>query len=288
LGALVALICSEILFAGGNATEPGKGSRLHIALSGTMFHEVPEGTAKQALENLKSLIEKQTGRKSELSVEEKLDQLTEKLLKHELDMASVMGYEFAWVRLKNPKLRPLVIAVNGDLPVCAHLMVQKDNAAVGMKQLQGKTLALPQETLPSCRLYVERQCRAFSKSPQNFFAQITTPATLEDALDDVIDGAATATVVDSLCLDSYKRRKPGRATKLREVQKSIRFPPAAIIYEEGVLDEKELNEFRDDLLQAKQDADARRLLTLWKLTGFEPVPDDYEKTLADVAKEYPR
>jgi ABC-type phosphate/phosphonate transport system substrate-binding protein len=181
-----------------------------------------------------------------------------------------------------------VVAVNGDLPLCAHLLVQKDNPAASVNQLQGKTFALPKDTLPFCRLFIQRLCQAQTKSLQDFFKQTTTPPTLEDALDDVIDGVASSTVVDSLCLDSYKRRKPGRATKLKEVQKSIVFPPGAIVYHQGALEEKELQQFRSDLLRSKEDADARRLLTLWKLTGFEPVPDNYERLLTTVAKEYPR
>src|SRR5262249_18859600 len=159
---------------------------------------------------------------------------------------ALMGYELAWLRSKDPKLRPLVIAVNGDLPLCAHLMVQKDNPANSMKELQGKTFALPKDTLPFCRLFIQRLCQAQAKSPKDFFNEPTTPPTLEDALDDVIDRVVASTVVDSLCLDSYKRRKPGRATKLKEVQKSIPFPSGAIIYHEGDLEEKELQQFRID------------------------------------------
>jgi hypothetical protein len=28
-------------------------------------------------------------------------------------------------------------------------------------------------------------------------------------------------------------------------------------------------------------------MTLWRLTAFEPIPADYEKTLTDIVKAYP-
>jgi ABC-type phosphate/phosphonate transport system substrate-binding protein len=250
-----------------------------------MFRQVSEANAKQALENLKALVERQTGRKCELVIEKQLDQLADKLARKQLDMAALMVYELAWLRVKDTKLRPLVIAVNGKLPLCAHVLIHKDAPTTSMAQLKDKILAQPKDLPPFCRLFTERQC---PKSPQAFFKQITTPPTLEDAIDDVIDGAAAATVVDSLCLESYRRRKPGRATRLKEVQKSIAFPAGAIIYRDGNLPERDLQEFREELLRSKEDADATRLLTLWKLTSFEAVPDHYERTLAAVSKEYPR
>ena len=44
---------------------------------------------------------------------------------------------------------------------------------------------------------------------------------------------------------------------------------------------------RYGLLNAKQTLLGRQLLNLSKLTGFETVPDDYERTLTDIVKAYP-
>ena len=41
------------------------------------------------------------------------------------------------------------------------------------------------------------------------------------------------------------------------------------------------------LLDAGQTPRGRQMLTLWKLTGFEPVPADYAQTLADIVRAYP-
>jgi ABC-type phosphate/phosphonate transport system substrate-binding protein len=287
LAVIFFLPCAALFIAARGAAKPPPASILRIGLSGTLFHQVPESTAKEGLQNLKSLIEKQTGRKNELIVEEKVDEMAVKLVERKLDLAAFIGYELAWAKVKNPKLEPLVVAVNGDTPLRAHVMVQKESPITEFAQLKGKPVAFPADSLPFCKLYLERQCLARGKTPQTFFAKMTNPPTLEDALDDVIDGATQGTVVDSLCIDAYKRRKPGRFTRLKELQKSQVFPAAAIVYFPGTLDEKSLESFRDDLIRSKHDADSTRLLNLWKLTGFELVPRDYEDNLTEIAKAFP-
>ena len=116
---------------------------------------------------------------------------------------------------------------------------------------------------------------------------MTAPETLEDEIDDVVDGAVQATAVDTLALDAYKRRKPGRSSRLKEIQKSQLFPAPVIAYQPGAQDDATLARFRDDLVRTNQNADGQRLLNLWKLTGFEVVPDNYEKELTAIAKTYP-
>ena len=41
------------------------------------------------------------------------------------------------------------------------------------------------------------------------------------------------------------------------------------------------------MMNANRTALGRRLMTLWRLTGFEQVPPDYDQTLADIVKAYP-
>jgi ABC-type phosphate/phosphonate transport system substrate-binding protein len=110
---------------------------------------------------------------------------------------------------------------------------------------------------------------------------------VEDALDDVVDGVAQVYVLDSVALDCYKRRKPGRFTKLRIVHSSEVFPAAVVAFRAGGLDEATLARFRDGMMNANRTTLGRQLMTLWKLTGFEQVPPDYEQTLTEIAKVYP-
>ena len=41
------------------------------------------------------------------------------------------------------------------------------------------------------------------------------------------------------------------------------------------------------MIGAGQRTGTKRVLMLWKMTGFEAIPEDYEQTLIDIAKVYP-
>jgi ABC-type phosphate/phosphonate transport system substrate-binding protein len=269
------------------AADDPKPPTLRIVLSGSLFHEVPDAKANQALQSMKELVSRQTGRPAEGSVEKDVDKLAKQMAEGKKDLGVFLGYEFAWAKQKNPKLRPLVIAVSGDEAMRAHVMARQGSTAANLTDLKNQTLALPKEGRAHCRLFVERQCKSQGKSPQEFFARLTTPANVEDALDDVIDGLVQATVIDSFGLEAYKRRKPGRFAKLKEVQKSEVFPAPVVAYQDGAFDEATLKQFREDLLRTNQDTEGQRLLGLWKMTGFAQVPEDYERTVTEILRTYP-
>ena len=41
------------------------------------------------------------------------------------------------------------------------------------------------------------------------------------------------------------------------------------------------------MITAQQTALGRQLLTLWRMSGFEPIPKDYDQILAEIVKAYP-
>ena len=93
---------------------------------------------------------------------------------------------------------------------------------------------------------------------------------MEAALDDLVDGTVQAVVVDEVALTSYKRRKPGRFAKLKELKKSPVFPAAVVAYRPDKWNDTDLKTMKDALLNAHQNPEGRQLLTMWKLTGFAP------------------
>ncbi len=146
---------------------------------------------------------------------------------------------------------------------------------------------MPQQSKLHCHLFADKCCNASHKAACQFFSKMTTPPNSEEALDDVVDKDAAAAIVDGVAFDSFKRRKPGRASKLRVVLTSDIFPTAVIAYRPGVVDEATLTKFREGLVGASSSILGRQMLTLWKLTAFEAVPDDYEATLVEIIKNYP-
>jgi ABC-type phosphate/phosphonate transport system substrate-binding protein len=136
-------------------------------------------------------------------------------------------------------------------------------------------------------LFVERQAQAAGKKLDAFFSKVATKENAEDALDDVVDGVIQATVVDRAALEAYKRRKPGRFKQLKPAAESKPFPPVVVAYYGTNLDDATLRRFRDGLLGAAKKERGQMMLTLFRLTGFEPVPDDFGKVLAETRKNYP-
>jgi ABC-type phosphate/phosphonate transport system substrate-binding protein len=205
----------------------------------------------------------------------------------ELHLAMFQGYEFAWAQEKYPELKPLAIAVNGERYPVAHVVTRRSNPARQFVALQGGSLSLPVTSHGFLRLFVERQSEANGKNSETFFATITFPDNVEDALDDVVDGRVQATVVDQAALDAYKRRKPGRSRQLKEVARSQPFPPMVVAYHGSTLDSATLQRFQHGLLNAVNKKKGETLLTLSRLTGFEPVPEDFDRVLAETRKAYP-
>ena len=99
---------------------------------------------------------------------------------------------------------------------------------------------------------------------------------------------AVCPLVDGVALDGYKRRKPGRFAQLKVLLQSATFPAAVIAYRPGSVDEALVKRFRDGLLNAHELPLGRQLMIMWHLTGLEPVPSDYEQTLAEIARVYPQ
>jgi ABC-type phosphate/phosphonate transport system substrate-binding protein len=134
---------------------------------------------------------------------------------------------------------------------------------------------------------VERQSQANGKELKTFFSRSTSPENVEDALDDAVDGVVQAAVVDRASLEAYKRRKPGRFNRLKEVAHSQPFPPTVVAYYGTVLDQATLQRFQDGLLGASRKDRGQTLLTQFRLTGFDPVPSDFDRVLAQTRKNYP-
>lgn len=258
---------------------------LRIGSSGSLTKELPRAKVDTANDALKKLILTETGFKSDLIVSGSLDKLEEEIKSGKLHLGIFQGYEFAWARQRNPELKTLALAVNEYPRLVVSVLARADSRATGLADLKGKVLAMPTVSLGHGKLFVDKQAGA--SKPEDFFAKITAPETVEDALDDVVDGIAQVAIAERVALDAYKRRKPGRFAKLKEIQKSEVFPVPVLVYHEGKLDKETLRKFRDGVLNAHTKEDGKRTLGLWKLTSFEPVPEVYEKQLADILKAYP-
>jgi ABC-type phosphate/phosphonate transport system substrate-binding protein len=235
-----------------------------------------------------SLVESQTGLKSELLLVPTADGLRQQMEAGTVQFGLFHGFEFAWMKQKAPALQPLMIAAPEYRPIRSFLVVHSGSKAAGFADLKGKTLALPNGSREYSRLYLERSCKALGGPPEAFFGRITTPKTAEDALHDVADNREVqAAVVDGSAIQCFTERNPGRAKRIKVIGSSAVFPQSVVAYREGMLDAEVIRRFRDGMCRAHTTPRGRRLLSLWLMTGFEPLPADYPKALSDIAKAYP-
>jgi ABC-type phosphate/phosphonate transport system substrate-binding protein len=231
-------------------------------------------------------VNSQTGLQSQLISGGSPFHLAERLARGQVQLGIFDGVEFAWAHQKYPDLQAVALAINGKPYLRAFLIVPAGGAR-GISDLRGRSVAVPSRSHEHCYQFLARLCRGRGAEGRPFF-MLTKQENAEDTLDDVGDGLLPAAVVEEACFDSYQRRKPGRAAQLKVLQQSEEFPVPTLAYSTGKVDNGMLRKLRDGLLNMKKDLSGREMLTLWHLTGFEPVPPDYQQTLQHIVQIYPR
>ncbi|MBY0523877.1 MAG: phosphate/phosphite/phosphonate ABC transporter substrate-binding protein [Gemmataceae bacterium] len=286
LAAGVGVLCSLLLAAPADG-QPLDQKVLRIGTSSTLTADATGAKEKAASASLRAFIKEETGLENEIVPVKDWRELSEKIEKGKLQLGVLAGYEFAWAQEEHNKLKPLALAVNVHRYPVAYVVTRKDGKAMKLNDLQGQGIAVPGSEQPFVRLFLEREAKLAGKKMDTFYAKITNPPNIEDALDDVVDGTIQAAAVDRAALDSYKRRKPGRFAQLKEVAHSPPFPPTVAAYQDGSLDQKTLAQFRSGLVNANRKEKGQMLLTMFKLTAFEPVPKDFDRVLAETRKAFP-
>src|SRR6516225_2017567 len=89
----------------------GKDKVLNIGSSGSMTQSTSNVKEDDALETLRSFIKDETGMENKIVNEKDWQAVVDKLVKKELQIGVLQGYEFAWAQEKEPALKPLMLAV---------------------------------------------------------------------------------------------------------------------------------------------------------------------------------
>jgi ABC-type phosphate/phosphonate transport system substrate-binding protein len=267
------------------ADEPGP---VRMGMPASMFRDVKPVVFAALAKPFYSLVEMQTGLKSDLTLIQTPDEMREQLESGKIQLGVFHGFEFAWMKQKAPTLQALMVAAPQHRPLKALILVAQDCPAKTLADLKGKTVALPQGTREYVRLFLSRGCQALGQSPDAFFGQVTKPATPDTAMHQVVDEEGVqAAIVDGGMLQSYATSYSGRAKKLRVLASSENFPESVVVYSAGKVDEDTIRRFRQGMSTAHATPLGRQLLSLWSMAGFQPIPPNYEQQLADVMKTYP-
>jgi aminoglycoside phosphotransferase (APT) family kinase protein/ABC-type phosphate/phosphonate transport system substrate-binding protein len=264
------------------------GPRLRIGIVKTLFQGVPEPVVLAAMKPFEILVQHETGMSGEVSAFEDSMELAKQVAEHKVGFAVINGVEFGWARQRYRGLRPLMLAITQNRSLHAYVVVRTDKNVATLDALKGKALVLPNQNRLHCSLYLERQCRLRgARDVERFFSSITNTPDAEAAFDRVVDGRADATIGEDIAWARYSHRKPTRAARLKVIAKSESFPAPAVVYAEGGMDSHRLEQFRERMIHAHETAYGRELLTIWKITSFDPVPAGYAQAVADILKVYP-
>jgi ABC-type phosphate/phosphonate transport system substrate-binding protein len=277
-------VCAAQLPAGDNpAPDP-----VNIGLVDSAFVDIPKPLVQILMRPFSGLMKQLTGLNGKASAGGDWCTLGQKLKEGELHLGVFQGFEYAWAVQKDPKLRPLMIAVYYDRHLRSNVVVRKDCPANTLADLKGKDLALPMGTKGHGRLFLERLCSDCGPSNSTaFFNQVVRPEHAEAALDSLCDGYVQAALIDNVSLETYKLVKRGPYQRLKVLQQSEVFPPAVITYYEGALDETTRARLTRGMLAATKNPRTKEMMELFKITSFEPVPEDYTETLANILRVYP-
>jgi ABC-type phosphate/phosphonate transport system substrate-binding protein len=261
-----------------------QGAAIKVGLTGTIFPGLSNAMLATAAKPFRSLLEQATGVSGSVVQGGTPKELGNKLKKDEVQLGVFQGIEYAWAKQTNDKLEPIVICVNQQRTLRALLIVRSSFTGSKPADLKNKTIMLPAETREHCKVFMQHHS---AKEPKTFFKEIQSAADVEEALDEVVDGSVTAAVVDGLAWASYKKGKPGCAKKLRVLESSEPFPSSVVACQSGKFGAGQLQRFRAGLIDSKNSARGKKMLEFLRLTGFESVPDDYEKLTDAIARAYP-
>lgn len=280
-------LTTTLMLALGAGVKATPISTLRIGTAGSLAATAGANREAAVLDTLRDFIKSETGFTNEIVKQESWQQLGSGLMRGQVHLGFFQGYEFASAQEKFPELKPLALTVNVHRYPTVHVLAQQNDKAESFADLQGRSIALPPGGGNAVRLFIDRQSEAQGSTANDYFTRITHAPTVEDALDDLVDGIVQAAAVERVALEAFKRLKPGRFARLKEVTRSQPFPPPLLAYCPGTLDDATLEKFRSGLLQAGQTNRGQTLMTHFRLTGFELPPLDFDRVLAETRRIYP-
>lgn len=281
-----AILCLTTMALTGQA-RAAKEDTLKVGITRNFFLNFSETIAKLVMQPFPEVVKQQTGLPGEIAMSPDSSELCERMLKGDTDLGVFQGIEFHWACLKHPDLKPLMLAVNEKTPLKAYLIVRKEEAGKPVVALSGKSLAIPSQTRPFARLWMERRGVVPGKDLKSHYGRVIPVNDSEDALDDVIANRLDAVLVEKASWDRYKRLKPTTSENLAAMLESETFPSTVIAYFPDKVRPSYVDKFRKGMLTADKNPTSQRLLQLVKISSFEPVPQEFLDEGKSLLRDYP-
>ena len=256
---------------------------IHLGMLDSLVKDLTPGKQKIVESEFPDMVKEFTGFQSKLFQGGDPFTGAKKLADGQWHLGVFQGVEFAWAQSKDPKLRPLMIAVGQEKTIRALVVAKKDSPVKSVADLKGKNIHLLTGR-EHCRLFADKAADGDAKK---HFGKVSLMNNTEMALDDILRGKVEAVVADNTVLENYKSVKPGSYNRLKIVAESETFPATTIAYREGGLNEKAREQFKRGMLKANETDKGRDMMANFNVYAFEPAPADYPKQLEAILKAYP-
>lgn len=279
---LQAMLASGILLPW-SFTRAGSQEPVKVALLESVFAGQDRDKVVEQIKPFADIIQKDTKTEAVFDVMS-LPQVEAEFKAGKIQLVILTGLEYAWLQAGHADAKALLVASTDEGSTRTVVVTKESDVAKDLKELSGAKVAIPDRVPFVSQYYLETTLG----QPLEKAFQIKKAGNVDDTLEEVLDGNVRAAFVTGAGMEVFKERKPGRFKKLKAVHTSIDFPPATVMYHEKYADKDALAKFKDALLKSNEKPEGARVLTLYKLKGFEVVPAGFEQKVQEVAKAYPR
>jgi ABC-type phosphate/phosphonate transport system substrate-binding protein len=254
-----------------------------VALLESVFSGQDRNKVVEQIKPFADIIQKDTGTQAVFEVLP-LTQAEADFKMGKTQLVILTGLEYAWLHSEMKDAQALLVASIDPGATKTVVVAKQDDVAKEVKDLIGATIAVPDKVPYLSHFYVNK---VTGQSMDKTF-KLLKSGNVDDTLEEVLDGKARGAVVTMAGMEVFKERKPGRAKKLKIIHESPEFPPATVMYSTKNVDKAALEKFKKALLNSNEKPEGARVLTLFKLKGFEAVPEGFEKLVTETAKGFPR
>ena len=255
-----------------------------VALLESVFTGQDRARVLEQIKPFSDIIQKDTATEAVFDVMS-LEQMETEFKTGKVQLVILTGLEYSWIHQQDKEALALLVASIDPGTTKTVIVTKQTDAATELKDLLAASMAVPDRVPFLTQFYLKKQ----TGQPMDKAFKLIKSGNVDETIEDVLDGKARGAIVTAAGSDVFKERKgPARAKKLKVVHESPEFPQATVMYHDKYADKGALEKFKKALLTSTEKPEGARVLTLFKLKGFETVPDHYEKLVAETAKAFPR
>lgn len=259
--------------------------QVKIGIPRSIFRDVPPALLTFANQPFKDLMMAQTGLSGDIVNDADAMNIAKMLTDGKLQLAVLLGHEYAWAKNKYPELDAIVCAVPKPKEVQAFILVRHDCKGSSLADMKGSKLVIPSGLRDHAKLFFEK--RKSEEMGTETFCSIVKSGTVHDSIHKLIEGDADVTVTDAASWSYFQKLYPGPAQNVKVMAKSDVFPPTVVVYKKGGISAETLEKFREGMLTAHKNSKGQKMMTTIKMERFDSLPSNYNEMVTECLKNYP-